>query len=188
MTEEKQDYNVNKPPAVTLVGIVETIKKVPSRQVVQVIIEVPVETFKQAVQHFDNEMVFVQVASRAMKELPYGVHTANDADAPKAKPVAESAPVVKNHSAGEAVVEKAKIGKNCIEAIEFCKDVHFQVFMHSIMEAELGEQAAKEELCIRCGVDSRKEFDADLAAHAKAQDIYKHFISWKREQEDMSDA
>ncbi len=161
MTEDKAPYVVGDRSVVTLVGHIDIIKKIPSRQIVQVVIELPVEKFKDAVNHFDDKTVFCQVVSGDMKDMPYGVYTDSLSDNPAPK------------------AEKKPIGKYCIEAIDFCKDSDFQIFMREMKGTLLeNEQAAKDELCMICDIESRKELDDNEQAHSIAQDVYREFFNW----------
>lgn len=54
-------------------GICDNVKKVPSRQVTQVIIELPIEYHKQAVQLFDGVPVWIEPAPESVRGLPYAV-------------------------------------------------------------------------------------------------------------------
>jgi len=162
-----------------MVGYIDQVKKVPSRQIVQVVIELPVEMFRPAVQFFDGESVFVQVLSKEMKDLPLGIHKSTLDDIPVPASVGGEQKNDATPLAEPAQNKKEPIRQPCIEAIDFCKDDDFQLFMQEVM-GTIGssEAAAKDELCIRCGVGSRREFDTNTEAHSQAQDIYRQFIDW----------
>lgn len=176
MSEDKTEYNVPSSVA-TLVGHVDMIKRVPSRHIVQVIIELPAESFKDAVANFDDENVFVQVASKAMQDLPYGIHKHTDEPDSVSKTAENETQA--DLSAGSDKQKTGRVGSACYEAIQFCKDENFQVFMCEVKDAaDISEAATKDEFIVRCGIDSRKELDTNPAAHKAAQDIYREFLAW----------
>ena len=131
-------------------GTVENVRKVPSRQIVQVIIELPIESYVAAVTLLDGQKVLVTVSDLNM---PFGV-------------IDGSEPEVKKPEANEP---KEKIGPLCSWAVMRCKEPEFQKFMRKMRSGVVGdlddsEESAKFYICEMIAISSRKELDKNPKA------------------------
>jgi len=105
-------------------GTVENVRKVPSRQIVQVIIELPIESYVAAVTLLDGQRVLVTTSDLHM---PFGV-------------IDGSEPEVKQPEAKEP---KEKMGPLCSWAVMRCQEPEFQEFMRLLHQKNINGSSTK---------------------------------------------
>jgi hypothetical protein len=128
-------------------GTVENVRKVPSRHVVQVIIELPIESYVAAVTLLDGQKALVTVSGL---EIPFGIVDSQEPPEDKPEPVKAE--------------QKPKMGPLCSWAVMRCQEPEFQEFMRQLRCGDGGvacEESAKSYICAMMGVESRKDFDAN---------------------------
>lgn len=129
---------------------VVNVKKIPSRQVVQIIAEIPAEHYAQAVTLFDDKRVLI---TEAALEMPYGVVSGNQ---PQEAPEPEK--------------KGGELSKWCAMR---CNESEFRWWLADQFNKSCQTpEDAKQLICDFCGIESRRELDHD----PKAMGIFKDHI------------
>lgn len=143
------------------------VKKIPSRQVAVITLEVPIESRLDVLKLIDESDVLVTRAPENFN-FPYGVVGGED-----------------QHEAttrGTQVEPKPKGGSLAKLAGMLCQDPQFWEFLNSKVSAEevLDEEGAAKVVRQCCGINSRAELDSSLDAAVKFHGVFrKPFLSWK---------
>lgn len=140
-------------------GQVINIKKIPSRQVIQIITEVPSDAYAKTVALLDDKNVLITLSDL---KIPYGVVTG-------AEPVTKATEPEEERKGGELSKWAAM---RCNES-----EFRFWLAIQLNQDCETAEKARQLILDL-CGVSSRRDIDHD----EKAKGIFKDLIltPWKR--------
>ena len=131
-------------------GQVVDVKKIRTRQVVQIITEIPAEHYAQAVALLDDQQALITPSSL---DIPFGVVDGSDSPKPKG--------------------QELKGGELSKWAAMRCQESDFRRWLaHKFMRECKTETDAKQLICDFCGIESRRELDHD----AKANEIFKDMI------------
>lgn len=132
-------------------GQVTNIKKIPSRQIVQVITEIPAEHYAAAVALLDDHQALITPS--ALK-IPFGV-------------------VDGQAEEDEEPAQSAKGGELSKWSAMRCKESDFRWWLSLQLKRHCEtEEDAKQLICHFCGITSRRELDHN----AKANQIFKDMI------------
>jgi hypothetical protein len=136
-------------------GTVEDVRKVRSRHVVQIILEVPIEHYAGAVNLLDGQKALVTVANLP---LPFGVVESDGCSDGKGSPE----PPQKQGG------DTSEPGELCLFAVMRCQDERFRRWVQAVTnQADLvTEQQAKQFILVVCKIESRRELDTDPDAAA----------------------
>ena len=153
-------------------GNVADIKKIRSRAVVSIHVEIPVESYAAAVAMLDEKDVLITIAPKDVG--PYGLIVSED------KPdigitMSEEKPAKIDH-------------KNSRLAAMYCKNENFRDFLADTMlfcvRGEVLESEARQEIVRACCIKSRSELDTNMVAQEKfIQFICKPYTAYMQSRE-----
>lgn len=132
-------------------GHVVDVKKIRTRQVVQIVTEIPTEHYAQTVAFLDDQKVLI---TQSALDLPFGV--VDGSDGPKSK----------------GPEPKQSVGPLCKWAVIQCTKPGFQIWLGVLFSQKcVNEIDAKRIILEVCGITSRKDLDTNRKAHDLFNDL-----------------
>lgn len=153
-------------------GRVANIKKVPSRSVAVIMIEVPVESYVEAVTSFDEKDVLITIAPKDLNG-GYGVVVSEPVSVKLdigSDDCVSGATVAKMIEAANpemlVTTQKPRGLKLSNVAAMWCKDEHFQNWLSLKLLTPIDEKMATNYVRNSCLIESRSELDSNKQAAA----------------------
>lgn len=170
-------------------GICDNVKKVPSRGMTQIIIEVPIEYHKLAVALFDGEQCWLETAPKELEPYPYCVldhvkpvlieGAIKDTEASRPKPA-------KKKTAKKKKTEHPKGGPVSKNAAALCRTPEMYSYITTETDFDVDFEVPQEQECRRfllerLAIKSRAELDHNPIAAERYEEIKSNVVRYAEE-------
>lgn len=172
-------------------GNIVNVRAIPSRQLTRIEIDIPVESFREAVEFFGANVLVTVAPAEAPKT--YGVidseHLGDPFDPVKTGEgdvgdVSQIATFTLNEREAGEIGRSSdtwrKLGPLCQSSITLGQTEAFRIFVAEQIDAngDVGDDDVAEYIRSTCGVESRKQLDDDQEAAVKFREMMAQYRGW----------